>query len=136
MWLNPQGLWRSTIVFPPTASEVSLCLFDGRDGPTEWHRHCFTELVRQYPHVKKEMELPLWTEYEQIRKSWNLDCMGLETPEQIWEVAQLVAIEINGESSASGIDLSLDHQIDWDNEDHDLNVFIKDWRVLEVAMEG
>ena len=136
IWRNPRGAWRGKILFSPTDSEVSLYLRGGDDCPTDWHRRCFAELVRRYPELRKEMEVPLWTEYEEIRQSWDLECRALAAPEQIWEVASLFAIEINGEQSTSGIDLSLDHQIDWDNEDHDLNVFIKDWHVLEVAMEG
>lgn len=135
MWLNTHNVWRARVAFPPTTEDVSLYFERGtEDGPTEWQRGMFRELINRYNSLQSEMEEPLWREYEEIRKNWELASAPLPESKQIWSVASLFAIEVLGEGSA--IDFSLDHCIDWDNEDHDLNVRIKDWKVLDVAMEG
>jgi hypothetical protein len=135
MWRNTHGTWRAHLSFVPTGEKVSLYFYEGKDdGPTEWQRRQFHELVVRYSNLRQEMSEPLRREYEEIRTSWELSSAEIKEPTEIWNIAHLIAIEISKEGTE--IDISLNHLIDWENEDHDLNVRLKDWRVLEVAMEG
>ena len=121
MWRNTYDVWRADIVFPPTGDKVALHFYDaGSEGPTQWQRSLYYELVGRYAALREAMAEPLWREYEEIRTSWKLASESIGEPKEIWRIAYLFAIEINEEGAA--IEISLDHGIDWENEDHDLNV--------------
>ena len=133
--LGHDGQWEATYNFSPTGEKFDVRIFDGDDdGPTQWQQDRFVEMIDKYPSIRRDMEQPLWKEYEKIRKSWKLESRPLDHPSEIWSVATLFAIEVYNEGFWT--DYSFDHQIDWENEDHDLNVSVKDWKVVQVGMEG
>ena len=119
-----------------------ISVFAGRAGPTAVQRELFTELGRRFGGLREEITLRLHGEYCDIRQSmrsqyaggggpggdadFEKDFPAVDAPEDIWTIAMLYRIEVCGR-----------RRWIWSwNDDHQLNVMVKDWRVVDVAMEG
>ena len=128
--------WDTERAFPELGEGVLVSIFTSdASGPTDWQHDLFSELRRRFTSLRKTIESPLASEYEAIRCHWKLDSPRLITPDEIWNVATLIRIEINQQHGRNS-DLVLDHQINWEAEDHDLNVSITNWQVDQVGLEG
>lgn len=93
------------------------------------------------------MQHPLFVEYRNVRSAvgkeldrsvpgtsddFETDYPNPPAPEKIWEVATLYRVEVY---EGSDVDFCFNHRVRW-ADDHQLNVLVKDWRVLEIASEG
>jgi hypothetical protein len=129
--------WRAVNPFPEFGDEVGISIFTAdASGPTDWQRELLCELRRQVPTIERIIEGPLAAQYETIRRDWELDASPpIIEPSDIWKVARLCRIEIN-QQDRSNSDLVLNYAIEWEDEDHDLNVALRDWQVAAVTLEG
>ena len=134
-------VWEPERRFTSHGENALVTIFGDEHGPTERERNLFVELQQRYPDLRKLVEEPLAAEYESIRQGWGLGSPVLGSPSDIWKVAHLDWIEIYREGHEH-CDMVLHHSIDWmippgePQDDHELNVAISEWRVVEVLREG
>lgn len=126
--------WEANINLEGYSDKIRVSVYADERGPSEGQRLLWKEIRVRLRHVRNTIENPLAAKYECVRQDWKLTSPALASPSDVWKFATLFAIEINMRE-ISGSDFVLDHQIDWD-ADHDLNVVIKDWEVIEVSLEG
>ena len=138
------GEWSLNLAGP---GSVHVDVFADEVGPSPNQRDRFMELQAFFPTLRTEMALPLFNEYQVVRsdaaaeysssplgggEKLDADYPPVSRPEDIWKVAILRRVEVCRDST---VDFSFDHEVLW-ADDHQLNVLVKDWRVLEVAREG
>jgi hypothetical protein len=142
-----QRVWDTRAPEEPFGPDVHLSVFAGIGGPHARQRELFTELRRRYPELRRQIEPALHREYCSIRARhregyqrdgpnaltrFEHDFPAADAPQDIWKLATLYRIEL---SARPDVDVVFDHTIRW-GDDHQLNVMVKDWRVIDVAMEG
>lgn len=146
MWRDGR-IWRASDHLPGVGDEVRVDVFAGLDGPTECQRTAYDEMVRRFDDLRTRMQGPLLAAYEEARSAardeyanesasdsqFEKDYPAVSSPADIWRVASLVRVEVYARRR---MDFCFNHRIAWADEDHGLNVVMKDFNVIDVAYEG
>jgi len=82
--------------------------------------------IRADERSQRDLTVPGATE------DFKSDFPEIDRPEDVWNVSKLCRVEVYGSKQ---VDFVFDHMISW-ADDHQLNVAVKDWRVVEVMKEG
>jgi uncharacterized protein (DUF983 family) len=128
---------------------VGVHVAAGEAGPSERQRRLFTQLKARLSELSAQIEGPLAEEYLKCREAsraeyersvpegprFETDYPALAQPADIWRIAHLAGIEVQPDANAR-VDFGLIYQIDWADPEHDLLARIKDWKVIDVGMEG
>ena len=129
-----QSLWTRTTPLDLHGDPVHLHVFAPPPGPVpgplDVQRRLFTDLLTRYPLLRNDIEQPLFAAYQSIRVPAD---PTLEHPSDIWRIAHLSIVEIQG---YNGVDVGLLYEIDWTDPEHVLSAQIRDWKVLDVGLEG
>jgi hypothetical protein len=126
---------------------IMVSIFAGDEGPRENQRQLFIEFKRRFEEMRAAVERPLFDEYQacreackaeyeasdELRPRFESDFPFLQNPTEIWSIAHLSHVEIQGDDQ---IDLALTYSIDWADDDHDLSAHVWNWKVVEVGKEG
>jgi hypothetical protein len=126
--------WAADAAFSYDQSPISVRVFGSEAGPSSAQRTFFAEFRERYPELRAAMQSALAQQYDQLRSEWGWSPHALNDASEIWQRVSLRAVEVCDEST-SGAQLVVCHELREDPE-HDLNVAIKDWRILEVMLEG
>jgi hypothetical protein len=142
------GTWDGRAPATVFGGDVRVTIFAGPDGPSAAQCERFSELLHRFPALRCEMAVHLYNEYRDIRESirpsyptpqanddseFATAYPPVDTPQDVYEIATLYRIEV---SHGEHVDLAFDHAIQWADDDHGLNVLVKDWKIIDVAMEG
>ena len=113
--------------------------------PSEAQRAMFTHLCGHFCQLKSSMQEPLFDKYRRIREMFHAhylhkpfepefdsDFPGITSPAEIWSIVQLRRIDLYGRGDH---EIVLDHAVRWEN-DHHLDVALRDWQVVDVAMDS
>jgi hypothetical protein len=141
------GVWDGKADLSRGCSGVTVSIFAPEAGPSERQRTLFAELGRYFDDLRAAMQRPLYDEYQRIRSARGAECdwsipgamddfeadyPSVSSPGDVWSAATLYLIEVY---EGTGIDFCFVHEIRWADE-HQLNVNVKDWSVVDVAFEG
>jgi hypothetical protein len=120
-------------------------VFAPDSGPSEAQREMFAHLKDHFCELKASMEGPLYDKYVRIREMFHAQYVGkpfepeftcdfpcVQCAAGIWSIAHLCRVDLYGQRER---DVVLDHRMGWEN-DHHLDVTLKDWQVVDIAMDA
>jgi hypothetical protein len=146
--------WDGGVFFEPTGDEVGIHLTADEFGPSEVHRELFGQLRERYPAIKREIENIAFDEVkgwfdatiEWERKHPSGSCpkiTPLASESEIWDHIRLAVVHIDPRSAEHNVWLAFSlydngqEQNDFTRDaEHDLNVMLKDWRIVFCGIEG
>jgi len=138
-------MWETKAALPEAGERLTVDVFAPEAGPSEAQRELFSHLGEHFRELKAEMEQPLHDKYQRICKMFRAQYAGkpyepdfehdfppCHCPAAIWNIAHLDHLEFYGNPK---LDLIFNHALNWEN-DHHLNVMIKNWHVVDLEMDG
>jgi len=138
-------MWETTVSLPQVGEPLTVDVFASEAGPSEEQRFLFAHLSEHFRELREEMETPLHDKYQRICKMFRAQYAGkpyepdfshdfppCDCPQAIWSIAHLWRLEVH---ATPKLDLIFNHSLCWEN-DHHLNVMVKDWHVVDLAMDG
>ena len=136
--VHRRGLWETKTPSPPIDSRGILAFRAGADGPSAEQLNAFSALAASYVTLQSSIIPALFREYEVLRKDgWEL--LPAATADAMVAVTRLGAAVIERDSSAClSFDLYFYHEPSQAIQvlDHQLNVIVRDGRVVDVLFEG
>jgi hypothetical protein len=136
--VHRHGVWETKTPPPPLDSRGLLAFRAGGDGPTVEQLDAFTALGASYAALLSSIIPALFREYELLRKNgWEL--LPAASAETMAAVTRLGAVVIDRDCSAClSYALYFYHESSQALEllDHQLNVIVREGRVVDVLFEG
>jgi hypothetical protein len=134
--IHREGVWVTKTPPPPLDSRGLLGFRAGADGPSTEQFSSFRTLAASYTGLLSSIIPALFREYELLQKNgWEL--LPAASAEEMAAVTRLGAAVIEPDGSAClSYDLYHEPAAALEMLDHQLNVIVRDGRVVDVLFEG